>query len=84
MSDPSLTNLVVDHAPRTPESHFSGSDLDGAEALLFMSQSNDTSYTKSAISHIDDVTWNDMCVPPRKRMRLRAPCPESFEKQLVS
>lgn len=58
------------YAPRTPDSSFSGSEKDVAETLLSMRQGQFV--TPRDPSETASVPRDDMTVPPRKRMMMRA------------
>ncbi|GAU93543.1 hypothetical protein RvY_05469 [Ramazzottius varieornatus] len=61
------------YAPRTPDSSFSGSEKDVAETLLSMRQGQFfTPRDPSETASVQTVPRDDMTVPPRKRMMIRA------------
>ncbi|OQV13180.1 putative Krueppel-like factor 11 [Hypsibius exemplaris] len=60
------------HAPRTPDSSFSGSDLDVAEALLSMRHQGSTPNAPAPQEGSESAAAaHDLSLPPRKRMKMR-------------
>ena len=62
------------HTPRTPESSFSGSEMDVVETLMSMAQVQQGQFSTPVYSKGNpQAVRDDMTVPPRKRMKMRPP-----------